>query len=130
MTMNSGQPRWRAAVTVLPKTGVNDPEGEAILGGLHQLGYDGVSRVRAGRLFHVFLDAADATAAREQATGLQEVNTAVNSMDQMTQQNAAMVEETTAASQTLAQESHELKLLLQRFRLGQPQRREVYGRAA
>ncbi|WP_075292641.1 methyl-accepting chemotaxis protein [Pararhizobium arenae] len=71
-----------------------------------------------------------ATAAREQATGLQEVNTAVNSMDQMTQQNAAMVEETTAASQTLAQESQELKHLLQRFRLGQSAGRESYGRAA
>ncbi len=71
-----------------------------------------------------------ATAAREQATGLQEVNTAVNSMDQMTQQNAAMVEETTAASQTLAQESHELKVLLQRFRLGHSSQRESYGRAA
>ncbi|MDO9418996.1 methyl-accepting chemotaxis protein [Pararhizobium sp.] len=58
-----------------------------------------------------------ATSAREQATGLQEVNTAVNSMDQMTQQNAAMVEETTAASQTLAGESQHLKTLLQNFRL-------------
>ncbi|MDQ0320618.1 methyl-accepting chemotaxis protein [Pararhizobium capsulatum DSM 1112] len=71
-----------------------------------------------------------ATAAREQATGLQEVNTAVNSMDQMTQQNAAMVEETTAASQTLAQESSELKTLLQRFRLGSSSGRERYERAA
>ncbi len=69
-----------------------------------------------------------ATAAREQATGLQEVNTAVNSMDQMTQQNAAMVEETTAASQVLAQESRELKALLERFRLRDGQ--AAYGRAA
>ncbi|MDK1489631.1 methyl-accepting chemotaxis protein [Sinorhizobium sp. 7-81] len=70
-----------------------------------------------------------ATASREQATGLQEVNTAVNSMDQMTQQNAAMVEETTAASQTLAQESRELKVLLEKFCL-QENRRAAYGRAA
>ncbi|MEY9789945.1 methyl-accepting chemotaxis protein [Sinorhizobium fredii] len=69
-----------------------------------------------------------ATAAREQATGLQEVNTAVNSMDQMTQQNAAMVEETTAASQVLAQESRELKSLLEKFRLRDGQ--AAYGRAA
>ncbi|MCD7110261.1 methyl-accepting chemotaxis protein [Rhizobium sp. DKSPLA3] len=66
-----------------------------------------------------------ATAAREQATGLQEVNVAVNSMDQMTQQNAAMVEETTAASQTLAQESRTLKDLLQTFRLGGAGERSV-----
>jgi len=71
-----------------------------------------------------------ATAAREQATGLAEVNTAVNSMDQMTQQNAAMVEETTAASQTLAQESRELKSLLQTFRLSDDPRSAQYGRAA
>ena len=40
--------------------------------------------------------------AGEQATGLQEVNTAVNEMDQATQQNAAMAEQSTAASQALA----------------------------
>ncbi len=71
-----------------------------------------------------------ATAAREQATGLAEVNTAVNSMDQMTQQNAAMVEETTAASQTLAQESRELKSLLQTFRLSTDNRQGSFSRAA
>ncbi|MDQ1186298.1 methyl-accepting chemotaxis protein [Agrobacterium larrymoorei] len=59
-----------------------------------------------------------ATAAREQATGLQEINTSVNHMDQMTQQNAAMVEETTAASETLADESRKLHSLLARFQLG------------
>ncbi|WP_320202138.1 methyl-accepting chemotaxis protein [Agrobacterium sp. rho-13.3] len=58
-----------------------------------------------------------ATTAREQATGLQEINTSVNHMDQMTQQNAAMVEETTAASQTLAEESRQLRSLLSRFQL-------------
>lgn len=58
-----------------------------------------------------------ATAAREQATGLQEINTSVNHMDQMTQQNAAMVEETTAASETLADESRKLHSLLARFQL-------------
>ncbi|OHV81058.1 methyl-accepting chemotaxis protein [Rhizobium sp. LCM 4573] len=59
-----------------------------------------------------------ATAAREQATGLQEINTSVNQMDQMTQQNAAMVEETTAASQTLAEQSLYLQSLLSAFKLG------------
>ncbi|EUB95772.1 methyl-accepting chemotaxis sensory transducer with Cache sensor [Rhizobium sp. CF080] len=58
-----------------------------------------------------------ATAAREQATGLQEINSSVNHMDQMTQQNAAMVEETTAASQTLAEQSLHLQGLLSAFRL-------------
>ncbi len=43
-----------------------------------------------------------ATAAKEQSTGLKEVNTAINQMDQVTQQNAAMVEETSGCdAQTL-----------------------------
>jgi len=64
--------RWLAAVTVLPKTGVNDPEGEAILGGLHQLGHASVARVRAGRLFHVWIEADDANDALIQATRMAE----------------------------------------------------------
>jgi methyl-accepting chemotaxis protein len=59
-----------------------------------------------------------ASSAQEQATGLSEVNTAVNQMDQMTQQNAAMVEETSAASQTLAHEGQELSRLISRFKVG------------
>ena len=57
-------------------------------------------------------------AAREQSTGLQEINTAVNTMDQGTQQNAAMVEEQTAASHGLAAEAAALTALLAQFRLG------------
>jgi len=59
------------------------------------------------------------TAAREQSTGLQEINLAVTSMDQGTQQNAAMVEQQTAASHTLAAEADSLNTLLAQFRLGQ-----------
>ena len=55
--------------------------------------------------------------AREQATGLQEINTAVNSIDQGTQQNAAMVEESTAASHSLAKEVASLNNLLGQFTL-------------
>ena len=66
-----------------------------------------------------------APSAQEQATGLQEVNTAVNQMDQVTQQNAAMVEESTAASHTLAREAEELTTLVNRF---QVKRAEVAGR--
>jgi methyl-accepting chemotaxis protein len=58
-----------------------------------------------------------AVSAREQSTGLAEVNTAVNSMDQVTQQNAAMVEQSTAASGQLAQEAAKLRELVSRFRL-------------
>ncbi len=59
-----------------------------------------------------------ASSAQEQATGLHEVNVAVNQMDQMTQQNAAMVEQTAAASQALAHEGEDLAGLISRFRLG------------
>jgi methyl-accepting chemotaxis protein len=57
-------------------------------------------------------------ASKEQATGLKEINTAVNTMDQGTQQNAAMVEQTTAASHSLAREAKELFQLLSQFNIG------------
>ncbi|MCJ9720227.1 methyl-accepting chemotaxis protein [Agrobacterium sp. SHOUNA12C] len=56
-------------------------------------------------------------AAREQATGLHEINTAVNTIDQGTQQNAAMVEQSTAASHSLAKEVASLNNLLGQFTL-------------
>ncbi|MFN7103468.1 MAG: methyl-accepting chemotaxis protein, partial [Pseudorhizobium sp.] len=59
-----------------------------------------------------------ATSSREQSVGLAEVNTAVNQMDQVTQQNAAMVEETSAASATLASEAARLRELIGQFQLG------------
>ncbi|MGX1260075.1 methyl-accepting chemotaxis protein [Sinorhizobium fredii] len=58
-----------------------------------------------------------ATAAREQSTGLSEVSIAVNQMDQVTQQNAAMVEESTAATSRLADEAANLARLIARFKL-------------
>jgi methyl-accepting chemotaxis protein len=60
-----------------------------------------------------------AGSAAEQATGLAEVNTAVNQMDQVTQQNAAMVEESTAASHALASEAEDLGRLVGQFRIGE-----------
>ena len=58
-----------------------------------------------------------ATSAREQATGLAEVNMAVNQMDQVTQQNAAMVEESTAASSALASEANRMQQIVGQFRV-------------
>ncbi len=54
---------WRAEVIVLPKEGVNDPEGEAILGGLKSLGYGDVERVTAGRLLRLTVRASDKSSA-------------------------------------------------------------------
>jgi methyl-accepting chemotaxis protein-1 (serine sensor receptor) len=60
-----------------------------------------------------------ATSAQEQSTGLSQVNVAVNQMDQTTQQNAAMVEESTAAAASLAQEAAKLRDLVAQFKLEQ-----------
>ena len=45
------------------------------------------------------------------------MNTAVNQMDQTTQQNAALVQETTTATSALATESERLRALLEQFKL-------------
>lgn len=58
-----------------------------------------------------------ALSAKEQSTGLAEVNTAINQMDQVTQRNAAMVEESNAASTKLALESVKLRDLIGQFKL-------------
>ncbi len=57
-----------------------------------------------------------AAASREQATGLEQVNVAVTQMDEATQRNAALVEETTASAQALAHQSTELAELVGFFR--------------
>ncbi|MBO0129868.1 methyl-accepting chemotaxis protein [Agrobacterium burrii] len=62
--------------------------------------------------------AAIVESAQEQSSGLQQINVAVNQMDQDTQKNAAMVEEMTAASHTLAGEVDALNRLLGQFELG------------
>lgn len=51
----------------MPKPGVNDPEGEAIRGGLQSLGYAGVNRVRAGRHYRLSMNASDSETARNAA---------------------------------------------------------------
>lgn len=57
------------------------------------------------------------TSAREQSIGLSEINSAVGQMDHVTQQNAAMVEETNAASHTLASDAENLGRLVGQFKL-------------
>jgi methyl-accepting chemotaxis protein len=59
-----------------------------------------------------------AQAAEQQSTGIEEVNSAVGQMDQVTQQNAAMVEESTAASHNLAAEAQSLAGLVRNFNVG------------
>jgi methyl-accepting chemotaxis protein len=58
-----------------------------------------------------------AASAEAQAANVQQVNGSVTDMDKMTQQNAAMVEETTAAARNLAGEADELAELVARFKI-------------
>ncbi|MEM6939543.1 MAG: methyl-accepting chemotaxis protein [Pseudomonadota bacterium] len=58
-----------------------------------------------------------ASSSREQASGLAEINTAVNELDHVTQQNAAMFEETTAASHALNAEAGALTTAVSRFKI-------------
>jgi methyl-accepting chemotaxis protein len=71
-----------------------------------------------------------ATASKDQSAALEEVNGAVNAMDQMTQKNASMVEEATASSRRLAQEADDLMRLIGQFRLAPAQHREQSRRQA
>ncbi|MDR3462443.1 MAG: methyl-accepting chemotaxis protein [Beijerinckiaceae bacterium] len=59
---------------------------------------------------------------QEQAAGLAEINTAMNQMDQVVQQNAAMVEESTAAAHALKGETANLTGMVGRFQIGGPSR--------
>jgi methyl-accepting chemotaxis protein len=59
-----------------------------------------------------------AAGAEEQSRALQEVNIAVNQMDQATQQKAVMAEETTAAARSMLQETQQLSEMVGQFRLG------------
>jgi methyl-accepting chemotaxis protein len=62
-----------------------------------------------------------AAGATEQSTGLAEINIGVTQLDQVTQQNAAMVEQATAASTSLHQDASALTDLVSRFVLAQGQ---------
>lgn len=59
--------RFAARVEVTLKAAVNDPQGAAVLGGLHSLGFSGVRSVRVGKLLMLEIEAPDAEAARRQA---------------------------------------------------------------
>jgi len=66
-----------------------------------------------------------AAGAKEQATALQELNTAANQMDQITQQNAAMAEQATAAVHSLRLEADRLSDLMAQFVLGKPETKRI-----
>jgi phosphoribosylformylglycinamidine synthase len=61
---NVSRKTFSAVISVMLKPSVNDPQGLSIRGALRSLGFDGVEQVRAGKLIHVELRAADEAAAR------------------------------------------------------------------
>ena len=70
-----------------------------------------------------------AVGAQEQSTSLQQVNAAIELMNRVTQQNAAMVEETTAASRSLSEEAARLATLVSQFRLTEAEAAKASPRA-
>jgi methyl-accepting chemotaxis protein len=71
-----------------------------------------------------------ARSTESQSVNLQQVNAAVGEMDRMTQQNAAMVEESTAAARSLAEEARDLNQLVGQFRTGSESAKSVATIAA
>jgi methyl-accepting chemotaxis protein len=60
-----------------------------------------------------------AAGSQEQSTGIEQVNKAVMQLDQMTQQNAALVEEASAASQSMAEQSQALSDVMSRYQVAE-----------
>jgi methyl-accepting chemotaxis protein len=59
-----------------------------------------------------------AAGSQEQLSGIEQVNRAVVQLDQMTQQNAALVEQASAASKSMASRSQSMSDMLDRYQLG------------
>jgi len=56
-------PRFRVGIHITPRRGLLDPQGEAVAGALHSLGFNGVKRAHVGRYIVLETDAADSSAA-------------------------------------------------------------------
>ena len=68
--------------------------------------------------------------AQRQASDVQQVNQAVGEMDKMTQQNAAMAEQCTAAARSLATQGQSLAQEVSRFRVSSSGQAAALSRAA
>jgi methyl-accepting chemotaxis protein len=101
-------------IKTLIKSSVEQVELGVTLVGKSGQAFDSI----AGKVEHVDkLAGTIAELSQAQAVNLQQVNGAVRDMDQMTQHNAAMVEEANAASRSLAGEAEQLAQLVARFKL-------------
>ncbi len=61
---------FTAEVRISPRAGLLDPEGNAVQGALHSLGFDGVEGVRMGRLIRLRLEADSLESARGTAEAM------------------------------------------------------------
>ena len=118
----------RAAGAAKEIKGLITDSSEQVAQGVDLVGQTGEALTRiVGRVTEVHgLVAQISSSTQEQATGLGQVNSAVNEMDRVTQQNAGMVLETATAAADLAREAQTLADLVGRFRLAQaaaPRRR-------
>jgi phosphoribosylformylglycinamidine synthase len=65
-----GATTWNLDVLVMPKAGVNDPQGDAVRAGLASLGFSTASRVRVGKRISIELTAESEAEALEQGKGM------------------------------------------------------------
>jgi len=68
-----------------------------------------------------------AAASHEQKQGIDQINIAVSEMDNMTQQNAALVEETASASEEMASQANELNGMVEKFKINQDELKNIYA---
>ena len=59
---------FKVKATIMPKPGVNDPQGEAIRGGLQSLQFEGLREVRAGKQIVVTVEATSPSLSGTSAT--------------------------------------------------------------
>ncbi|WP_320203929.1 methyl-accepting chemotaxis protein [Agrobacterium rosae] len=93
--------------------------GEKVLDGVRLIGKTGEALKEIEQLVKAIDQNVDAiaTAAQEQSVGLREINKAVNELDRMTQENAAMSDRTTQISATLQHGADALAELVNLFKL-------------
>ncbi|HPG51086.1 MAG TPA: methyl-accepting chemotaxis protein, partial [Spirochaetota bacterium] len=67
-------------------------------------------------------------ASEEQKRGVDQINIAIGELDTMTQQNAALVEETASASEEMSNQSQELQVMMEKFKIRDDIRSDVFSK--
>ena len=102
-----------------------DPEGRELVADLAVVRDDASRDVEGfagvGRVGHSGERDESVLELPEQSSGIEQVTQAINQMDEVTQQNAALVEEAAAASESLSEQAHGLMQTVGMFRLSESQ---------